>query len=268
MSERAAVLIVAIPKSASTALVATLAAAHALPIRTREVRDEVLLRRPIAPGYWHAAQFHRRDFVELDAAVAALLAERRHLVKFHFPPTARNQAALRDVPKLVLLRDAAEIVSAYRRGEETGAWPTKSYEFAYCFGERAWQARARSTGLLDELRAFAAGWRAHAGDKLVLEAAELTGDPARAIARVERYFGLAESGTRELQRERYSRASAGGRGLARLLWRRRGLFAKRLLADANRLVTGDSAWANDYLERRRKSRVAPAEGAHPDADGS
>lgn len=251
-------LIIAIPKSASTALVSTLSAAHELPIRTREIRDDVLLRRPIAAGYWHVAQFHRRDFVEVDEAVAGVMAAGDLLVKFHFPPTPRNQAVLRQIPKVILLRDSEEIVSAYRRGEESGAWPTKSYEFAYCFTERGWQRNARKTGLARELREFAEGWHAHDGNKLVVEAAELLAEPAQTLARVEQYFGLPTSGLRELKQERFSRATdVPHRSLSRILWWRRSLIGKRLLADVNRLVAGDSRWANAYFERRRRSRVAP-----------
>jgi hypothetical protein len=258
------VLIVAIPKSASTALVATLSEAHSIPIRTREIRDDVLLRRPIAPGYWHAAQFHRRDFVEVDERVAAALAAPGMLAKFHLPPTPRNQALLRRIPKIVLLRDAEEVVSAYHRGERTGAWPAKSYEFAFCFSEPGWRAHARRTGLTSELRDFADGWRAHDGDKLVLEASELVADPARALARVENYLGLRSAGPLALRHERYSRHSTRELGLPRMLWRRRGLFAKRLLAEASRLVTGSTARADRFLENRRRSRTAaePTERAH------
>ena len=255
-------LILAIPKSASTALVATLCEAHGLPVETRRIRDDVLLRRPIAPGYWHAAQFHRRDFVELDERVAGVMAARDLLVKFHFPPTPRNQAVLHDVPKLILLRDAEEIVSAYRRGEETGSWPTKSYEFAYCFSEQGWQRRARETGLLAELRRFAEDWRAHAGDKLVLESAELLAQPARALARVEDYFGLPRSGAAALRPERLSRTGER-RSVPRMLWRRRMLVVRHAIASANRLVAGNADWAHALFEGRRRSRAAPTDGESP-----
>jgi hypothetical protein len=249
------VLILAIPKSASTALVATLAYAHGLPVRTREVRDEVLLRRPIAPGFWHVAQFHRRDFVEVDAAVAVVLAAPGSFVKFHFPPTPTNQAMLRNIPKIVLVRNAEEIVSAYWRGEESGAWPSKSLEFAYCLGERRWQSRARALGLTEELRAWEEGWRLHDGSKLVIESAELLANPRRMIRHAERYLGLPESGAGELLRERYSRGERAMRGWPTILWGRRGPIAKRLLVDLCRLVTGGDGMAYAYLERRRRSRV-------------
>ena len=259
-------LIIAIPKSASTALIATLSAQHGIPIETARVRDDVLLRRPIAAGYWHIAQFHRRDFVEVDERVAAVMAARERLVKFHFPPTPRNESVLRGVPKVILLRDAEEIVSAYRRGEDSGAWPAKSYEFAYCLSERSWQRRAREIGLTDELRAFADGWRAHAGDKLVLESAELLADPARALARVEAYFGLPESGLVALREERFSRA-AETRSVPRILWRRRNLIVRHAIAATNRLIAGDADWAHALFESRRRSRVAPPAEEQPGSPG-
>jgi hypothetical protein len=249
-------LIIAIPKSASTALVATLSEQHRLPIETSRIRDDVLLRRPIAPGYWHVAQFHRRDFVELDARVAEVMAAPGLLAKFHFPPTPKNERVLHGVRKVILLRDAEEIVSAYRRGEETGAWPTKSYEFALCFTEAGWQRRARETGLTAELRAFAEGWRKHDGDKLVIESAELLADPAAALARIEAYLGLAPSGLQALRRERFSRAEAR-RGPLRILWRRRTLLARRALVAANRAVAGNADWAHGVFERMKRSAAAP-----------
>lgn len=253
-------LIIAIPKSASTALAATLAAAHGLPIASARIRDEHLGGARTPPDYWHVAQFHRRDFVEIDERVARLVGARDSLAKFHFPPTAGNQRWLRDVKKVVLLRDAEEIVSAYRRGDETGAWRTKSYEFAFCFSERGWQRCARTTGLIDELRRFAEGWRAHDGDKLVLESAELIAEPRRLFARVEAYLGLPASGASELASERDSRA-APRRDLARMLWRRRKLILRRALVGANRLVAGDADWAHAQIERSHRRRDARRAGA-------
>jgi hypothetical protein len=247
------VLIVAIPKSASTALAATLSEAHALPIESQRIRDQELVGAPRAPGYWQVGQFHRRDFIEIDARIARILAAPERLAKFHLPPTAQNQAVLRDVKKIVLLRDASEIVSAYRRGEESGAWKTKSYEFAFCFTEAGWQRRARATGLVDELAAFADGWRAHDGDKLVVESDELLEDPAGVLARVESYFGLPSSGLSELRRERFSRAGEK-RSIPRILWRRRKLLLRRALAGANQLVAGNADWSNATFERRRRAR--------------
>jgi hypothetical protein len=246
-------LIVAIPKSASTALAVTLSEAHGIPIESDRIRDESLLGASRAAGYWQMGQFHRRDLVEIDERISRIVAGRDLFAKFHFPPTPGNQAALHDVKKVVLLRDGEQIVSAYRRGEESGAWRAKNYEFAFCLTEEGWQRRARETGLLAELRAFADGWRAHGGDKLVLEFDELFADPAAALARIEDYLGLPSSRVSALRPERFSRTGAE-RSVAQILLHRRKPIARRLLAAANRLVAGNADWANARFDRRRHQR--------------
>lgn len=261
------VLIIAIPKSVSTSLVATLSELHHLPIATRDIRENVLMRRPIAAGFRQLALFHRRDLVEIDERVVTAIAAPGVLAKFHFPPTQRNQAQLQRVPKVVLLRDAEEIVSSYRRGEETGAWPSKSYEFAYCFSERGWQARARATGLIGELRAFADGWRAHTGAMLLLESREVIADPATALARVERYLGLEHSGETRLREERFSRGASVRRAAPRMLMRRRNLIARRMLADVSRLLVGNIEWIDGIFESRRRSKLAPVEAGAREGGG-
>lgn len=244
-------LIIAIPKSASTALVSTLSARHALPVVSAELRLRLVARCPVAEGYVQLARLHRREVVEIDAEVAREVAAPGLLAKFHFPPTPNNQSRLASTPKVVLLRDPREIVSAYKRGDETGAFRLKSYEFCYCLTEQGWQARAEKTGLLAQLRAFADGWRAHPGDKLVLEAEELIGDPAGALARVERYFGLPPSGVVALRQEKFTRdrAAAPPRGPLRVMLGRHRLVVRRLLADACRSIAIDPGFLDHYGPR-------------------
>ncbi len=232
-------LIIAIPKSASTSLNETISELHGLPNAPARVRSEVVARCPVAPGYAQLAKFHRREVVEIDAAVVEAVCSPHSLAKYHFPPTPNNQARLQGARKLILLRDAEQIISAYRRGDATGAFRLKSHEFCYCLSEQSWHARAEKLGLQGELRAFAAGWRAHDGDKLVIESAELTADPAAVLARVEAYFGLPLSGGGALRREKYSRApDLPQRSALAILFSRRLLLVKRLASDLRKLATG------------------------------
>ena len=232
-------LIIAIPKSASTSLTATLSELHGLRIASAEVRSQIVARCPEAAAFRQIANFHRREVVELDARAVAAVSAPGAIVKFHFPPTENNQARLRDLPKLILLRNVEEIVSAYRRGDETGAFRLKSHEFCYCLSEQGWFARAEKFGLLAELRAFAAEWRAHDGDKLVVESAELIADPAAVLGRVESYFGLPSSGGSTLRREKFSRGpEPRPRSPLEILFARRVLIAKRLASDLRKLATG------------------------------
>ena len=232
-------LIVAIPKSASTSLIQTLGELHHLPNVNVSVRSGLVARCPVAPEYAQLAKFHPREVVEVDARVVEAVRSPDSIAKFHFPPTPNNQARLRDVRKLILLRDAVEIVAAYRRGDATGAFRLKSHEFCYCLSEEGWSERARKLGLIDELRAFAAGWRAHDGDKLVVEASELVARPAAVLARVERYFELPLSGADTLRQEKYSRApSLPQRSAAQIVLARWPLILKRIASDLRKLAVG------------------------------
>jgi hypothetical protein len=219
-------LIVAMPKSASTSLVATLSDAHGLPIASAQVRLSRLAPLPVSPGFQQLSRFHRREVVELDAGAVRDVSAPDALCKFHVAPTRNNLAKLARVPKLVLLREPEEVVCAYRRGDLSGAFPLKNAAFALCWTERDWMERAEETGLLAELRAFAAGWRAAGGDQLVLEYARVVGAPGDTLARAERYLGLDATGERTLLRRKYSRDGAARLSTARLAATRALLLAR------------------------------------------
>lgn len=221
-------LIIAVPKSASSALIATLGAAHGLPNGTERVRRGEIRKCSIADGFRELERFHRHEVAEVSDAVAAAVATRGELVKLHFPPTANNQAKLASTPKVILLREPEEVIRAYQRGDETGAFKLRHPRFCFCLSERAWMQRAIETGVLDELRAFVVGWKAHEGDKLVVESRELTRDPKNAIARIEAYFGLPPSGQSELSQVRFTRGATRRRTTPHILFARRRIIGQRI----------------------------------------
>ncbi len=231
-------LVVAIPKSASSSLVTTLAERHGIPVRSSELRRTHFPRLSVDPAYRHLARFHR-EVKNIDRTVADLAAAPAHLVKHHWPPTRVNQELLRDVPKVVLLRDARDIVRAYKRGDDSGTFPLRSHEFCFALSERGWLKQAERIGLIAELDRFAAGWRAHAGDKLIVEFEDLTDDPKATLARIESYLGLPPSHAAELAREKFSRTPTASRGPLRVLLARRRLIGKWVLAHGSALLTGD-----------------------------
>ncbi len=251
---REPVLIVAIPKSSSSSLIATLCRAHGLPNATFSTRRRFFPHLSAAAGYPQMAHFHS-DVVEVDEAVAQAVAGKDQFSRHHFPPTPGNLARLAAIPKVVLLRDAFDIVRAYKRGDETGAFELQSHEFCFCFSERSWLDRARATGLLSELQAYADGWRAHDGDKLILDYSELIREPGRALDRVERYFHLSPSGESTLARERYSRApTARTPNALSLLVSRRRLLLRRLLSGGSKLLLGDTA-VYDKVKAAHRRRI-------------
>ena len=222
-------LIIAVPKSASSALIATLERIHGLPNETAQVRRGPIRRCALAHEYRQLERFHRHEVAELSEEVVAAVTRKTSLAKLHFPPTRNNQALLASSPKVILLRDPEEVVHAYQRGDETGEFKLRHPRFCFCFSQAAWMHRARELGVLDELRRFVDGWRAHAGDKLLVESRELIERPAEALARIEDYLGLTHSGAPELARVRFTRGRAARRSIPRVLWSRRKLIAQRAL---------------------------------------
>lgn len=224
-------LIIAVPKSASSSLVSTLCLLQGLANQTQEVRQRFLgdAGKPAA-GFDAIARMHRREIVEVSNDLVLYLRKPGIIAKHHIVPTPNNKSLLRDTKKVVLLRDPAEIVRAYKRGDESGAFPIRGPDFSLCITERQWLRRASRIGLLDELERFRSGWRNHDGDKLVVNYDELLDDPKTTVNAIESYFGLPVSSSVSLLRDKYSRlpSSDPPANVASVLWRRRRRIAWQL----------------------------------------
>mgnify|MGYP006435407741 CR=1 FL=1 len=200
-------LIIAIPKSASSSLVSTLCSHHSLDNAAEALRRKYARHLPVPDAYKHMAKIHY-EFRELNRAWAEEAAAAGVISKFHIPPTQNNCDLLRDIKKVILLRAPENIIDAYHRGDATGVFPVRSPDFCFSFSKQGWHARAQKHGVLDELHNFEQGWRAHDGDKLVIDYDALVNEPQATLNRVESYFGLPETSIAELSRQRYTRQSA------------------------------------------------------------
>jgi hypothetical protein len=195
-------LLIAIPKSASTALMETLARAHGL-------RCDMWRKWPGECSREFPA-FHMQHSYgwELDAATADELASSPTLFKLHILPSTNNQALLNALPKVILLRHPDDIVRAYRRGQETGVYRQKTAAFDGCVTDDDWIARAREVGLHQDLTAFRDRWLAHPGEKHIVHYEDLVRDPQGVLAGIERYWSLPASGVTELLKRKYTRLGA------------------------------------------------------------
>ncbi len=196
-------LIVAIPKSASSSLAMTLAEAVGVPQCHREGRAQIRYGAPV-PAAYRALQAFHSEFIDLDEARRDIVVAAQGVTKHHFPPTETNQRLLADVPKVILLRPEDDVIDAYWRGYATGTWITKNDAILQARDLESWRAIARRIGLYDELRAFNDGWQAHEGDKLLLSYRDLIDGPADEIARIAKYFGRSAQPVTGLSREKFS----------------------------------------------------------------
>jgi hypothetical protein len=209
-------LIVAIPKSASTSLMATLGQVYQRPATQDFFGDQA-----IPEGYPVLCRYHADTRLITDEQV-------RHwggtdaFYKQHIIPVEPNREKLRSTRIVLLLRDPEEIILAYRRAELAELHP-KRLEFAGCSTEREWLDQASRCGLLQELHDWTRTWLDDPGEKLIIRHGELTADTNKVLDAIVDFWGLPRiQGTVELARERYTR----GRGSVASRWRRR---IKRLL---------------------------------------
>lgn len=199
-------LLVAIPKSASTALMETLARAHGLACDMHKRWD--------GPESAEFPAFHLQHSFgwELDADTAAALCRSPTLFKLHIVPSTNNLGHLKPYKKIVLLRDPAGIIGAYKRGEETGVYRQKTRLFDGCVSLEDWLARSREIGIYQDMERFCARWRQAAGEHLLVDFDDMVADTATQIARIEAYLDLQPSGTHALLKRKYTRL--GDRSLA------------------------------------------------------
>lgn len=169
-----------------------------------DIRKQHLTPLPAPQAYEQLKRFHS-EVAELTPNVVELLCRPNQIAKLHIAPTANNLALLREVPKVVLLRPAGEIVAAYWRGQQTSTWTTTVGEIARCKTPEQWQDEATKLGLTSELQAFNDDWRSGAGNALLITYEELTGNPEQTIARVLKYFGIESDKVPSLGHVNYTR---------------------------------------------------------------
>ncbi len=195
-------LIVAIPKSASTSLLTTLGTLYQRPATQDFFGEQVLPQ-----GYPVVSSFHA-DMRLINDEQVRRWSGRDAFYKQHVIPVAANRDKLRGTKIVLLLREPKEIVLAYRRAELAKLHPERP-QFADCNSEQEWLVRAEECGLLRELEAWTGAWLDDPGEKLVVHQAKLLADPGELVAAIADFWGLPRPPDAfELSRERYSRSGA------------------------------------------------------------
>lgn len=196
-------LIIAMPKSASSSLARTIARAHGLAEQNDDINAEHPPQFPAAHRL--AQELHPYPAVSADT-LRGIVTDRSALRKLHLFPTEPVLEAIMDEPVVVLLRDPAEVVDAEFRAFIAGIHPLAPSMPRTASLERSRAAAAG--GLLASLRSFAEEWRAVAAARpqqvLLIDHLEVVRDPSRVLAACERHFGLPPSSGLELLRERWS----------------------------------------------------------------
>ncbi len=197
-------LIVAIPKSASSSLVRTVGEATGLDRGNPQVRRKHLLAAPVPDDYAQLARFHS-EVAELTSDIVTEISGGGRIYKHHIVPTSNNLALLRDVPKIILLRPADEIVDAYWRGFSSGTWTTTVADIAGCKTLEEWREKSMRIGLTGELENFNRRWQSHSGNAKLISYADLVNNTQETVRSVLSYWGLDVDNVPQLARVNYSR---------------------------------------------------------------
>jgi hypothetical protein len=225
------VLIVAIPKSASTSLATSLCELHGLRNETATVNHLFKHKQPPEVRFLH----HYHALPVIDAGLAQrVFADDNVLYKLHVFPNEMSLQNLRGKAKVVLLREPEEIVLAEKRAIESMIHSRRA-EFSDCSTEDEWMQRANEIGLYQDLQDFYERWQAEAGsDTLVVHYRQLIEDPQRVINQIESFLGWPVMQNVSLRQERYSRASR-----AKVALQRGHRLLRKLKRRLRRRLTGD-----------------------------
>lgn len=179
-------LIIAIPKSASTALLLTIGKAQKLPWKQICHRWKNLHKTP----QLEVLSRYHSDMLEYDPPHMKLFADPYKFYKQHIPPTSRNRALLRDVKKVILLREPKEIIEAYWRAEQAGIHRPRP-EFAHCETSNDWLNTAVGNGLWSDLQFFHDQWlREVRYNSCIISYKNVVNHTKQTINKMEEFWGL------------------------------------------------------------------------------
>jgi hypothetical protein len=199
-------LIVAIPKSASTSLMRTLGNLHNIPAVQIFPKNSKEFPYPSTK----ILHLYHSDMREITDDFATKIASSKEIFKQHIPPTTDNLGLLSNVKKVILLRNPEQIIEAYYRAEITKIHKPRQ-EFKDCKTLKDWKETARKNGLLNDLVWFHDTWieesKRNSEINLVIKYSELLHNTKETINLVEQHFELPIADKVSLAKERYSRSS-------------------------------------------------------------
>jgi hypothetical protein len=191
-------LIIAIPKSASTSLLATLKKIH------KCKGKQIIFPNNKKPKGYNIIHKYHSDFRELTKDEIKLFQKQTFFYKQHIPPTVNNIKLLEKVKKKVLLlRNPAEIVEAYYRADQKLLHKPRS-EFQNISSLREWKLRSKQVGLFKDLTRFYQIWSKH-GNILKIDYSQLIDNPTKTINQISTSWDLPVVKRIIMDKKRYSR---------------------------------------------------------------
>ena len=198
-------LIIAIPKSASTSLMLTLGKYHNLEAK----QDLSFSKNKSAENCQILYKLHS-DVRELTDNDVKLLSIPSAINKQHIYPSSNNVSLLSNIKKVILLRPPDEIILAYRRGAVNkvhNLLPGYSSKMT----ENEWLEKSKSDGLYSDLTFFCKEWKekAKSENTLFIDYQDYVENPNIVLNEIEKFYGLAVTQQKvKTIKARYSRRNA------------------------------------------------------------
>lgn len=196
-------LIIAIPKSASTSLMDTLGKIHKI-LAQQTFKKELPKPKELSILF----KFHS-DMREYSNKEIDIFTQNNKIFKQHIPPTKNNLSILKNRKKVILLRDCNGIIDGYWRAMNTGISKKRNEkEFLEVSSKEEWIEASIKAGLYDDLKFFYKGWLKESNSKncLIITYNKLIQNPKKVINEIENFFDLPITNhSIELSKKKYSK---------------------------------------------------------------
>jgi hypothetical protein len=197
-------LIIAMPKSASTSLLDTLGKLHNIPA------DQVYFNKYIPPSNCKYIFKLHSDIRELTMTQVDQFDSQDSIFKQHIFPSNNNLELFQKSKKVVLLRNPYDVVASYHRTEKFFFQETNNDDFKTDKTIEEWIDRAEKLGIIDDLKKYSL-WTQQK-NTLTITYDELMKSPKNAINKIEVFFNLNVTTTKiELEKKRYTRLNKIGK---------------------------------------------------------
>jgi hypothetical protein len=191
-------LIVAIPKSASTSLLTTLEDLH-----NREGAQVFFPDNKLPQDVNVLHELHS-DIRAITDKEVDLFSDPNKFYKQHIFPSERNKKKLADLDKVILLRKPGEIILSYYRSNQKYLSDGHTV-MASCKNAEEWLIKSREIGLFQDLKTFYTEWKKEEDD-LIIYFHDLVSEPEKVVNDIERFWDLkVTTGDFNLSKKRYSR---------------------------------------------------------------
>jgi hypothetical protein len=195
-------LIIAIPKSASTSLLYTMRDSLNFPAKQKFDHKKKSSLYPVLTSlHSDVGEYSRIDVDEFTHPYK--------IFKQHIPPTKNNIDLLKKQKKVILLRDVDEIILAYKRGAKAEVHNLlKGFEKSW--SDKKWLSMSKENSLYYELNNFSNKWKEEEGSyTLIIYYKDLIDDPTLVINKILEFVDYPKQiNSLNLAKARYSKVSA------------------------------------------------------------